>query len=269
MSHKKEQKQWRLGLLGAGRLGGAIAKVWFGRTGEMPVVWSRNGPDGSSGGDSRVPEGIWVGDWTNVLQARSVIVAIPGRVLLELAQSSEEARAYDGIVFSAAASLSLESLQRAFPKATSICVAPFLIDGTNSIPALVLRPSQLDDLSWEAARDELRSLGDVDVVEDEDLFSQLSLLGAPWPVIVLAAIQAACGIGVKGLEDEKAIGIGQHVFFRAMQTLLSTSAKESKSSHVATPGGITERGLAHVGELSSLFECAFAGMRTRAKELSV
>ena len=269
MSHKKAQKEWRLGLLGAGRLGGAIAKVWFRRTGEMPVIWSRNGPEGSSGEDSRVPEGVWVEDWANVLQARSVIVAIPGRVLLELAESSEEARAYEGIIFSAAASLSLESLQRAFPKATAICVAPFLIDGTNSIPALVLRPSQLDDLRWEAAKAELRSLGDVDVVENEDLFSQLSLLGAPWPVIVLAAIQAACGIGVKGLEDEKAIGIGQHVFFRAMQTLLSTSAKESKSSHVATPGGITERGLAHVGELSSLFECAFAGMRTRAKELSV
>ena len=77
--------QQRLGILGAGRLGEAIAKVWVKRTGEMPLVWSRNGPDSSSGGDVRVPEGVWVDEWTRVLQARSIIVAIPGRVLLELA----------------------------------------------------------------------------------------------------------------------------------------------------------------------------------------
>jgi pyrroline-5-carboxylate reductase len=264
-----ESSENSLGILGAGRLGQAIAKVWFRRTGEMPLVWSRSGQHGSGSAVPRVPEGAWVNDWTTVLQARSVIVAIPGRVLLELAEGSEQALTYDGVIFSAAASLSQESLQRVFPNATAICIAPFLIDSTNSIPTLVLRPSQLGDFKWETAKTELRSLGDVDVVEDEDLFSQLSLLGAPWPVIVLAAIQAACGIGIKGLEDEAAIGIGQHVFFRAMQTLISSSPKESNSSHVATPGGITERGLAHIGELSSLFECAFAGMRTRAKELSV
>ena len=189
-----------------------------------------------------------------------------GRVLLELAEESKQARSFNGIVFSAAASLSQESLQRVFPMATVVCIAPFLIDGTNSIPTLVLRPSHLRE--WETAKAELRSLGDIDVVENEELFGQLSLLGAPWPVIVLAAIQEACGIGIKGLQDENAIGIGRHVFFRAMRTLLSTSTSSS-SSHVATPGGITERGLDHIGELSSKFECAFAGMQTRAEELSV
>ena len=270
----KRYLRFRLGLLGAGRLGQAIAQVWFRRTGEVPLVWSRGGQHASGNGETRIAEGVWVEDWTKVLQARSVIVALPGKVLLELAEKSEQAQTFEGIVFSAAASLSLESLQRVFPKATVICIAPFLIDGTNSIPTLVLRSPQLHDSQWETAMAELRNLGDVDVVEDNDLFAQLSLLGAPWPVIVLAAIQEACGIGIKGLEDEKAIGIGRHVFFRAMQTLLSKSAdereeKQSLSNHVATPGGITERGLAHIAELSSLLECAFAGMRTRAKELSV
>lgn len=265
--------EFRLGLLGAGRLGEAIARVWFRRTGEMPLVWSRSGQGSSGNGKPRIPAGAWVNHWAAVLQARSVILALPGKALLELVENSSDARAFEGIVFSAAASLSLESLRRVFPRATVVCIAPFLIDGANSIPTLVLRPSQLQNPQWERAKAELRSLGDVDVVEDEDLFVQLSLLGAPWPVIVLAAIQEAFGVGIKGLEDEKAIGIGRHLFFRAMQTLLSTSAnerleKESLGSHVATPGGITERGLAHVGEFSRILECAFTGMRTRAKELS-
>jgi pyrroline-5-carboxylate reductase len=58
------------------------------------------------------------------------------------------------------------------------------------------------------------------------------------------------------------------VFFRAMRTLLSNSTSDS-AGHVATPGGITERGLNHLGELSNLFESAFTGMQTRAKELNV
>ena len=256
--------EFRVGIWGAGRLGEAIGKVWFRRTGTMPLVWSRSGQRVS--GELRVPNGVWVDDWTEVFQARSIFIAIPGRVLLELAENCEHARNFNGIVFSAAASLSQESLQRVFPMATVVCIAPFLIDGTNSIPALVLRPSELKE--WETAKAELRKLGEIDVVENEELFGQLSLLGAPWPVIVLAAIQEACGIGIKGLQDENAIGIGRHVFFRAMRTLLSTSTN-SPSSHVATPGGITERGLDHIGELSSKFECAFAGMQTRAKELSV
>lgn len=256
---------FRLGILGAGRLGQAIAKVWLRRTGEAPLVWSRSGRGAS--GESRIPDGVWADNWTRVLQARSVIIALPGKALLELAESSEHARTFDGTVFGAAASLSLESLQRVFPMATVVCIAPFLIDGTNSIPMLVLRSSQLQELLWERATAELRSLGDIDVVEDEELFTQVSLLGAPWPVIVVAAIEAACEIGTKGLPDERAIGMGRHLFFRAMQTMLSNSA--TGSTHVATPGGITERGLSHVGELSDLFECAFAGMRARAKELSV
>lgn len=255
-----------MGLLGAGRLGDAIAKAWFRRTGEMPLVWSRSGA--SANGAPRIPHGVWVDDWTKVLRARSIIVALPGKALLELAEASAQARTFHGIVFSAAASLSPESVQRVFPMATVICIAPFLIDGTNSIPTLVLRSSQLRDSQWKRATAELRSLGDIDVIDDEELFAQVSLLGAPWPVIVVAAIQAACGIGMKGIDDEHAIGIGRHVFFRAMRTLLSNSTPDS-AGHVTTPGGITERGLNHLGELSSLFESAFTGMRTRAKELSV
>jgi pyrroline-5-carboxylate reductase len=256
---------FRLGILGAGRLGSAIAKAWFRRTGEMPFVWSRSGA--SANGVPRIPHGVWVDDWTKVFQARSIVIALPGKALLELATASAQARSFQGIVFSAAASLSPESLRQVFPLATVVCIAPFLIDGTNSIPTLVLRSSQLRDSQWQRALAELRTLGDIDVIDDEELFAQVSLLGAPWPVIVVAAIQAACGIGTKGIDDERALGIGRHLFFRAMRTLLSNST--DNSTHVATPGGITERGLNHIDELSSLFESAFTGMQTRAKELSV
>src|SRR4051794_5263884 len=227
----KRYPGFRLGILGAGRLGEAIAKAWFRRTGDMPFVWSRSGA--SANGVPRIPHGVWVDDWTKVFQARSIVIALPGKALLELAETSEQARSFHGIVFSAAASLSLESLRRVFPIATVVCIAPFLIDGTNSIPTLVLRSPQLRDSQWERALAELRSLGDIDVIHEEELFAQVSLLGAPWPVIVVAAIQAACGIGTNGIDDERVLGIGRHLFFRAMRTLLSNST--DNSSHVATP----------------------------------
>jgi pyrroline-5-carboxylate reductase len=261
----KRYMGFRLGLLGAGRLGEAIAKTWVRRTGQVPLVWSRSGA--SANRAPRIPDGVWVDDWTKVFEARSVIIALPGKVLLDLAEGIDQARTFEGIIFSAAASLSLDSLRRVFPMATVVCIAPFLIDGTNSIPTLVLRSSHLDDSQWETAITELCSLGDIDVIDDEELFAQVSLLGAPWPVIVMAAIQAACGIGTKGIDDERAIVIARQIFFRALRTLLSNSTNDS--NHVATPGGITERGLNHLGEVSTLFESAFTGMRTRAKELIV
>ena len=73
----------------------------------------------------RIPHGVWVDDWTKVFRARSIIVALPGKALLELAEGNEQARTFVGVVFSAAASLSPESLQRVFPMATVVCIAPF------------------------------------------------------------------------------------------------------------------------------------------------
>jgi pyrroline-5-carboxylate reductase len=263
---------FRLGLLGAGRLGDAIAKVWFARTGEVPLVWSRSGQYPSGDAEKRIDDGAWVANWTEALKAQSIVIAIPGRALLDFAEDSEQARTFEGNIFSAAASLSRDSLRRVFPMATIICIAPFLIDDSNSIPMLVLRPPRLPDLQWEKVKSELENFGDIDIVDDDDLFAHISLLGAPWPVVVLAAIQAAARIGVQGLQDETAIGIGQRLFFKAMQSLLSTQSinrleQESSGDVVATPGGITERGLKNIEELTSLLECAFDTMQTRASEL--
>lgn len=263
---------FRLGLLGAGRLGEAIAKVWFARTGEVPLVWSRSGQYPSRDAEKRIADGAWVANWTEALKAQSIVIAIPGRALLDFAEDSEQARTFEGNIFSAAVSLSRDSLRRVFPMATIVCIAPFLIDDANSIPMLVLRPPKLPDLQWEKAKSELENFGAVDIVDDHDLFAHISLLGAPWPVVVLAAIQAAAMIGVQGLQDETAIGIGRRLFFKAMQSLLSTQSidrmgKESSGDVVATPGGITERGLKNIEELTSLLESAFDTMQTRASEL--
>jgi pyrroline-5-carboxylate reductase len=213
-----------------------------------------------------------VSDWTETLKARSVFVAIPGRALLDLAEGSEHAGTFEGNIFSAAVSLSRESLRRAFPRATSVCLAPFLIDDTNSIPMLALRPPDLPDPEWEGARTELYNFGDVDVVQDDDLFARISLLGAPWPVVVMSAIQAAARVGAQGLQDETAIGIGQRLFFRAMRALLSAQTidvpgQAASGDSVATPGGITERGLKNIEELTDLLGGVFDKMQARANEL--
>ena len=271
-AREQQGAEHRLGILGAGRLGEAIAKVWFARTGEAPLVWSRRGQRPLENAEKRIAEGSWVDDWAEALRARSVVISVPGRALLELAEGSEPARAFRGNIFSAASSLSRESLQRVFPRASIIRIAPFLINDTNSIPMLVLRPPMLSDLEWERVTSELEKLGNLDVVQDDDVFERLSLLGSAWPVVVLEAIQAAARIGVQGLQDETAIRIGQRLFFKAIQSLLSTrltDRPEEKSSGeaVATPGGITERGLKNIGEVNSLLESVLDQMRARANEL--
>ena len=262
----ERKAEFRLGLLGAGRLGQAIAKTWVARTGEGLLVWSRSGPHRTRT-ETRVDEGNWVSEWTGVLEASTIVIAIPGKPLLDLAADSEQAKQFTGNVFSAAASLSRASLQRVFPHATIVCIAPFLIDDINSIPMLALRPSDLRGSQWETAKAELDNFGDLEVVENEDVFADMSLLGAPWAAVVMAVLEAAARAGVQRLQDEAAIGMGRRLFFRGLQALLTNHAEQDSSGEIVTPGGITERGLKSLGDLTSPFESVFNQMRARADEL--
>lgn len=250
----------RLGLIGAGRLAEGIAKTWLARTGQAPLIWSRSGPR-----NHRISKGTWTTRWTGTLEAESVAIAIPGRALLDLAEGNEQARQFTGNIFSAAASLSHASLQQAFPQATIVCIAPFLIDGVNSIPMVALRPANLSDPEWTKVKAALDDFGDCDVVEDEAVFAQLYLLGAAWPAVVLAAVQTAADAGVERLQDETAIQLGRRIFFRGIHSLLNAET----SSEIATPGGITERGLKSLGEVTHLFQSVFQQMQARAEELSI
>jgi pyrroline-5-carboxylate reductase len=255
-----------LGLIGAGRLAQAVASTWTARTGEGLLVWSRGGscPNGTG---LRIAEGTWVTEWHRVLEARSIVIAIFGKAFLDLVKDSNEAKRFTGNVFSAAPSLSRELLQRAFPHATIISIAPFLIDDVNSIPMLVLRTSDLTVEQWERAKAELDNFGDLDVVEDEAIFADLSLLGAAWAAVVMAALKAAARAGVQRLQDEAAIGMGERIFFRGLQALLTNRAEQDASGEIVTPGGITERGLKSLGDMTSTFESVFNQMRARADEL--
>jgi len=256
-----------LGLLGAGRLAQAIARTWRARTGEGLLVWSRSGPRPANATETRVAEGTWVSEWTSILAARSILIAIPGKALLDLAEESDEAKQFTGNVFSAAASLSRASLQRVFPQAPIVCIAPFLINDVSFIPMLVLRSSNLPVSQWEQAKAELNSFGDLDVVEDEQIFADMSLLGAPWAAVVMAGLEAAARAGMQRLQDEAAVGMGRRIFFRGLQSLLTNPAEQNGSGEIVTPGGITERGLKSLGDLTSTFESVFNQMRARADEL--
>jgi pyrroline-5-carboxylate reductase len=250
-----------LGVLGAGRLGEALARTWLRRAGRGSLVWSR------SGQGTRINDATWVCDWTKILDADSVAIAIPGRAVVELAENNERARQFNGNLFSATASLSRTSLQRVFPNATIIRIAPFLIDGVHSIPMLVLKPSSAN---WANAKSTLEVFGDCDVVDDEETFAHLSLLGAPWPAVVLAGVEAAAGAAVQRLPDEAATQIGRRIFFRAIRSLLTREnghLENESSSEIATPGGITERGFKSLGDVSNLFESVFKQMQARAEEL--
>ena len=128
---------------------------------------------------------------------------------------------------------------------------------------VALRPANLSESEWTKAKAALDDFGDCDVVEDETAFGQLYLLGAAWPAVVLAAVKAAADAGVQGLENEPAIQLGRRIFFRGIHSLLNAET----SSEIATPGGITERGLKSLGEVTHLFSSVFQQMQARAEEL--
>jgi pyrroline-5-carboxylate reductase len=257
----------RLGLLGAGRLAEAMATTWLARTGHSLLVWSRSGSRNVNDSEIRISGGSWVTDWTRILEAPSIVVAIPGKAVLDLAESSAEAKEFTGNVFSAAASLSRESLQRAFPRGTIVVISPFLINDVNSIPMLVLRHSDLSVARWEKAKAELENFGVLDVVEDEETFAHLSLLGASWAAVVMVALEAAARAGVQRLQDEASIELGRSLFLRGIQSLLKNHSEQNSSGEIATPGGITERGMKSLGDLTSLFDSVFRQMQARADEL--
>jgi pyrroline-5-carboxylate reductase len=135
---------------------------------------------------------------------------------------------------------------------------------------LVLRPSDLPLVQWQRAKGMLENFGDLDLVEDEESFAHLSLLGASWPAVVLAAVEAAAGTGIQQLHNDAAGRIGRRLFFRAIQSLLATRSdnpEHEAAIEIATPGGITERGLTSLGEVTGLFDSVFQEMQTRAEEL--
>jgi pyrroline-5-carboxylate reductase len=198
------------------------------------------------------------------------VIAIPAKAFRDMTEKNEQARQFTGNIFNAAASLSRETVHRAFPQATVVRIAPFLIHDVNSIPMLVLRPTDLAASEWVKVKSELANLGDVDVVEDEATFTHLALLGAPWPAVVLAALQAAASVGVQDLKDERAIGVGRRIFLRAMQSILADYAggpEPESSDEIVTPGGITECGLESLGDITTLFKSVLSRMQARADEL--
>ena len=102
---------------------------------------------------------------------------------------------------------------------------------------------------------------------DEAIFADMSLLGASWAVVVMAALEAAARAGVQRFREEAAIGMGRRIFFRGLQSMLANVAEQNSSGEIVTPGGITERGLKSLGDMTSPFESVFNQMRARADEL--
>lgn len=190
---------------------------------------------------------------------------------MELACDSDSVHSFQGRLYSSPVSLSQDSLRLAFPNATVVRIAPFLIDEINSIPMLVLRPSQVTDTEWAEIAAELRTFGDIDVVEDESVYERLTLMGSPWPSVISAVINYAANMGGQG-QDNKDAALGRHLFLRAMRSLIFKPSNTEERmlgtpDIIATPGGITERGMQHVKEFNNLVEHVFKQMQLRADEL--
>ena len=240
-----------------------MASVWQKRNKRI-LVWSRGGRQLSDRDGMRISTGLWVAEWKDVFSARNVIIAIPGGPLVGLARDCEEAQAFEGAIYSAAIALSYDTLLQLFPKATIVRIAPFLIDGQNSVPMLALRPVSVRGSDWLDLTKELSAFGELDVVEDEIVFDQLTLTGSPWPAVINSLVKFAAESSVKGLESDST-AIGLKLFYRAMHSIMlapsETLSERQFSKTIATPGGVTERGLRGIEEGHPLIEHVFSEMK--------
>lgn len=260
-----------LGLIGAGRLGQAMAEVWLKRSNANLIVWSRGGPK-PVGVEPRVTGGTWAGEWFDVFRADAVLIAVSGRALIELLEShAEKTRTFEGRLYSAAVGMSYDLLGQLFPRATIVRVAPFLIDGTRSVPMLAMRPHELPNSKWHEVEADLSTIGVVDTVQEERVFDSLTLMGSPWPMVVIAMLSDAAAVTSQML-DEQSSSLGERLFLRALQSFVSSPSQEmsdAKSSlnTIATPSGLTAKGLESLTLFSELAHNTFGRMLDRSDEI--
>jgi pyrroline-5-carboxylate reductase len=189
------------------------------------------------------------------MQNEVVLAAIPSSAIKELAARFPGVKQFDGTLILTGTDLSLEEARHFTPQATVLRVAPFLLPGREDIPSLVLYPDGLPDERKAPVEALLLLLGPVDGLCDESAFEVAMCLGSPLPVVLLSALRKMTGdaLAQQGVSPASR-EISERTLLRALSSIATASLAEAVKTgerEVATPGGITEAGLRHAGDLST------------------
>jgi pyrroline-5-carboxylate reductase len=261
-----------IGILGAGRLATAVARRWHLALGIQPPLWSRRFQAAGSLTTLEAEEKAFsVASIKSVMGMNAVFAAIPGNAVMELAARHQAIRDYEGVLFLAGIDRPIEMLQRVLPAALVVRVAPFLLPSREDVPCLVLQP---DDRGprWEScAKVVLSVLGPSDLVDDEKVFEIVLQFGSPFPVVLRKALRNAVAtvLSKQGIHAEWE-PLAERVLWQALSAtklVPGPAGSDASELDVATPGGITERGLQEAGQLSQSMVDVMSAMICHAEQL--
>ena len=170
-----------IGILGAGRLGAAIAKRWHGVQGKKPSLWSRRYGDANSLLNVSYDEGSFsMAPIETIVQGESVYAAIPSSGVVELALANQAFRNFTGVLFIAGIDMPVEEIQKFIPAALIIRVAPFLLPTRKDVPSLMLVRGNGGTPRDARANIIMEALGPVDRIDNEKAFELLLYFGSPF-----------------------------------------------------------------------------------------
>ncbi|NER94274.1 MAG: hypothetical protein F6J86_10605 [Symploca sp. SIO1B1] len=260
----------RVGFLGAGHLGQALAMLWHRKQQEVAPLWSRRYSDCSN--SSYVQEACSyysVSSIDSVLAAKIVFAAIPSKAIGHLAEDYSGFAHFEGLLLAAGIDLPIDAIQRFVPKAAVARIVPILLPRSNDVPSLVLVPSN-NDPRWKDCLGSLEMLGPVYSVDDECVFETIMHLTSPFSVVIRSALKHTIGNFLKSRSvHSKWQPIAESVMLTSLLSATSSpiEGSESGDEEVATPGGITEAGLLEVEKLMSGMLSVLSAMTRRADEL--
>ena len=259
----------RLGILGAGRLGRAIAQRWRAIDGQKAELWSRRF-DAGDGPRAMIVDDLpfAVVSLSSVMSKETVIAAIPSSGLAELAERDRSISSFSGTLLVTGIDLALEAVQRLAPAALVRRVVPGLLAAPRSISSLVLDGGHGGE-RWSRAKAALEMLGPVHCVDDEQAFESIMYLTSPFPVVLRAAISdAVASMLTRGRIDHRWKPAAESVLWDAISSLASNCEQlNSIAGEVATPGGVTAAGLQEVPAVSRALQDALQIMMGHGQQL--
>jgi pyrroline-5-carboxylate reductase len=247
-----------LGILGAGRLGSAVARAWVENTAGPVVLWSPRGPRDIAVGDHAAHRVSWLRNVAGLFEAEYVFCAVSGRSFREVLDNCPSVADFRGTFLCGAPELDLRQLLSLVPLAKCVRVSSFLLGGSISLLVFAEKSACEESLAV------LKHLGDVDVAESEELFASLTLLGSPFPVVVAYSLKRFVQDVFVG-EDQV---LARRVLFRGIRALLRDENRDDEQI-VITPGGITEQALKRSGQVEGALKAVLGELKRAVEERSV
>jgi pyrroline-5-carboxylate reductase len=252
----------RLGILGAGRLGSAIALRWQSIEKQKIEVWSRRfevGGGAPSVSADDLP--FTVAPVASVMSAGTVFAALPSSALAALIARHQSITEFSGTLLVTGIDLPLEAVQRLTPAALVVRAVPALLSAPHSISSLVL-DCHYAGPRWQRAKAVLEMLGPVECLDDEQAFESIMYLTSPFPVVLRNALaDAVAGALTRRRVDPKWQPLAQRVLWDALSSAASgRTQSDSIEGAVTTPGGVTAAGLREVPTISRVLQDALQVM---------